>query len=151
MNSLEKKLREYFEWFHRHPELSYEEYGTTKRIREILEEAGVEILPYDLETGLVAIIRGEKEGAAQAEQQRGAEKGQQKFNGQRHTTTSSPFYAAGGGRVPALPFRIVCIHPLHRPLSHGFRRASSPNGRAFVQNPNLLIYSFKSGFREDIV
>ena len=38
MNSLEKKLREYFEWFHRHPELSYEEYGTTKRIREILEE-----------------------------------------------------------------------------------------------------------------
>ena len=66
MNNLEKKLREYFEWFHRHPELSYEEYETTKRIREILEEAGVEILPYDLETGLVAIIRGEKEGAAQA-------------------------------------------------------------------------------------
>lgn len=66
MNNLEKKLREYFEWFHRHPELSYEEYETTKRIRQILEEAGVEILPYDLETGLVAIIRGEKEGAVQA-------------------------------------------------------------------------------------
>lgn len=66
MNNLEKKLREYFEWFHRHPELSYEEYETTKRIRQILEEAGVEILPYDLETGLVAIIRGEKEGPVQA-------------------------------------------------------------------------------------
>ena len=62
MNSLEDKLREYFEWFHRNPELSYEEYKTTNKIREILEGAGVEILPYNLETGLVAIIRGEKEG-----------------------------------------------------------------------------------------
>lgn len=66
MNSLEEKLREYFEWFHRHPELSYEEYGTTKKIRGILEEAGVEILPCNLETGLVAIVRGEKEGPVQA-------------------------------------------------------------------------------------
>ncbi len=66
MNSLEDKLREYFEWFHRNPELSYEEYKTTNKIREILEGAGVEILPYNLETGLVAIIRGEKEGPVQA-------------------------------------------------------------------------------------
>lgn len=66
MNSLEEKLKEYFEWFHRHPELSYEEYGTTKKIREILETAGVEILPCNLETGLVAIVRGEMEGPVQA-------------------------------------------------------------------------------------
>ncbi len=64
--SLENRLAEYFEWFHRHPELSYEEYETTAKIREILEEAGVEILPYELETGLVAVIRGEKEGPVQA-------------------------------------------------------------------------------------
>lgn len=66
MKGLEKKLTEYFEWFHRHPELSYEEYKTTEKIREILTEAGVEILPYELETGLAAIVRGEKEGKVQA-------------------------------------------------------------------------------------
>lgn len=66
MNNFKEKLAEYFEWFHRHPELSYEEFGTTVKIREILEESGIEILPYELETGLIAIIRGEKEGPVQA-------------------------------------------------------------------------------------
>lgn len=63
---LEEKLIQYFEWFHRHPELAYEEYETTAKIREILEKEGVEILPYELETGLVAVIRGGREGAVQA-------------------------------------------------------------------------------------
>lgn len=63
---MKDKLVQWFEWFHRNPELSYEEYETTKKIREILTEAGVEILPYKLETGLVAIIRGEKPGPVQA-------------------------------------------------------------------------------------
>lgn len=63
---MKEKLITYFKWFHTHPELSYEEYETTKKIREILEEHNVEILPYELETGLVAIIRGEKEGPVQA-------------------------------------------------------------------------------------
>lgn len=66
MEMLEQKLNEWFEWFHMHPELSYEEYKTTAKIREILTEEGVEILPYQLETGLVAIVRGEKEGPVQA-------------------------------------------------------------------------------------
>lgn len=63
---LEERLIEYFEWFHRNPELAYEEYETTARIREILLEKGIEILPCELETGLVAVVRGEKEGAVQA-------------------------------------------------------------------------------------
>lgn len=63
---LETALKEAFYWFHRHPELSYEEYGTTAKIRELLTEAGVEILSCKLETGLVAIIRGEKTGKVQA-------------------------------------------------------------------------------------
>ncbi len=58
--TLEQTLLEYFHWFHRHPELPYEEYGTTAKIREALEKAGVEILPYELETGLVAVVRGSK-------------------------------------------------------------------------------------------
>lgn len=63
----EKQLEEYliqqFEWFHRHPELSYEEVGTTARIRELLTEAGIEILPYPLATGVVAVVRGQKKSA----------------------------------------------------------------------------------------
>lgn len=63
---LEKELREAFCWFHENPELAYEEVRTTEKIREILTKYGIEILPYKLETGLVAVIRGEKEGAVQA-------------------------------------------------------------------------------------
>lgn len=63
---MQKKLEEMFEWFHRNPELSYEEYRTTERIRQLLTGAGVELLPLPLETGLVAVIRGSKEGPVQA-------------------------------------------------------------------------------------
>ncbi|MBD5458255.1 MAG: amidohydrolase [Lachnospiraceae bacterium] len=63
---LKKELQEAFCWFHEHPELAYEEVRTTDKIREILTTHGIEILPYELETGLVAIIRGEMEGAVQA-------------------------------------------------------------------------------------
>lgn len=63
---LKQSLTEWFEWFHSYPELSYEEYATTDKIREILTQAGVKILPYGLETGLVAVVEGEKEGPVQA-------------------------------------------------------------------------------------
>lgn len=63
---LRERLIEYFEWFHRYPELSYEEYGTTARIKEILVEEGIEILPCALETGLVAVVKGERPGMVQA-------------------------------------------------------------------------------------
>ena len=55
---LEQYLIEQFEWFHRHPELPYEEVRTTERIRELLTGAGIEILPYPLATGLIAVVRG---------------------------------------------------------------------------------------------
>lgn len=57
---LEQYLTDNFEWFHRHPELPYEEVQTTAKIRELLTEAGIEILSYPLETGLVAVVRGEE-------------------------------------------------------------------------------------------
>ena len=57
---LEQYLIEQFEWFHRHPELPYEEVMTTAKIRELLTGAGIEILPYPLATGLVAVVHGEK-------------------------------------------------------------------------------------------
>ena len=55
-------LEEKFKWFHSHPELSFEEYDTTKRIKELLVDIGIEVLDLPLKTGLVAIIRGEKSG-----------------------------------------------------------------------------------------
>ena len=58
----EKELLSTFEWFHKHPELSFEEIETTKRIREILTQANIEILDLPLETGLVAQITGGQPG-----------------------------------------------------------------------------------------
>ena len=59
MESVEQ-IKEYiaaeFQWFHRHPELSYEEVETTKRIRTSLERAGIRILDLSLKTGLVAEV-----------------------------------------------------------------------------------------------
>ena len=60
---LERYIIENFEWFHRHPELPYEEVKTTEKIRELLTAAGIEILPYPLATGLVAVVRGTKMGS----------------------------------------------------------------------------------------
>lgn len=60
------QLKQDFEWLHAHPELSYEEYETTRYIRTQLAQAGVEILPYALETGVVAQVQGGKPGAVVA-------------------------------------------------------------------------------------
>ena len=60
--ALEQKLTVFFEELHMHPELSYEEYETTERIKRELTAAGVEILQTPLKTGVVAVIRGKKTG-----------------------------------------------------------------------------------------
>ena len=51
-----------YHWFHQNPELSFEEYETTGRIREFLEHHKVHILDLDLKTGLVAEIQGANDG-----------------------------------------------------------------------------------------
>ena len=56
IENIEAYIAEEFQWFHRHPELSYEEAETTKRIRASLERAGIRILDLPLKTGLVAEI-----------------------------------------------------------------------------------------------
>ena len=62
----EMDLMEIFYWFHRHPELSYEEYDTTAQIKKLLKAADIKILPIPMETGLIAEVKGEKEGPVQA-------------------------------------------------------------------------------------
>lgn len=47
---------------HRNPEIGFQEVATTERIRRELAELGVEILPLELRTGLVGLLRGERSG-----------------------------------------------------------------------------------------
>lgn len=63
------ETREYFEDFHRHPELGGEEYETAARVKRFLEAMGIEILGEEIGgsgekrgTGIVAIIRGRSDG-----------------------------------------------------------------------------------------
>ena len=48
-----EQILELFYWFHRHPELSYEEFGTTEKIREILNAGG---------SGSLAAASGDRPG-----------------------------------------------------------------------------------------
>ena len=56
IDALRTFLTNEFHWFHEHPELSYEEVETTKRIRQNLEAKNIKILLLPLKTGLVAEI-----------------------------------------------------------------------------------------------
>ena len=65
-------IKEYIEkefyYLHSHPELSYQEYETTKRLKTDLQDSGIEILPYHLDTGVVASIgSGERTVAIRAD------------------------------------------------------------------------------------
>lgn len=54
-----KALRHYF---HMNPELSFKEYGTAKRVAEVLESLGIETQTGVAETGVVGLIRGAAAG-----------------------------------------------------------------------------------------
>lgn len=62
VENLQSKLVACRRELHENPELGFKEYETTKRIRRWLEEAGITILDYRLETGIVAEVKGEYEG-----------------------------------------------------------------------------------------
>ena len=47
-------------WFHAHPELSWEEFGTTDHIREELEKMGLEVHRFEGRPGCTAMIYGGK-------------------------------------------------------------------------------------------
>lgn len=59
---LSDKLIKYRRELHENPELSMEEYGTTKRIRRWLKDEDIEILDLPLATGVVAEIKGDYPG-----------------------------------------------------------------------------------------
>lgn len=61
-DKLFQKLVDYRRELHQYPELSMEEYETTKRIRTWLTDAGITIADFPLEVGVIAEIKGEKDG-----------------------------------------------------------------------------------------
>lgn len=59
---LQEKLVTMFRELHQHPELSFEEYETTRRIKAWLNEAGVRLIDMDVPTGALAEIGGHHPG-----------------------------------------------------------------------------------------
>lgn len=57
-----QQLVAYRRELHEHPEQSFHEYDTTKRLTAWLKEAGIPIIDFGLETGVVAEISGAKNG-----------------------------------------------------------------------------------------
>lgn len=53
-----------YQWFHRHPELAYQEHDTTDKIIELLKEEKISIVNTTLKTGAVAVIEGAHPGPA---------------------------------------------------------------------------------------
>ncbi|MBE6102401.1 MAG: hypothetical protein E7200_09985 [Selenomonas ruminantium] len=59
--ALKALIEETFAWLHSHPELSYEEYETTAKLKELLAKEDIRLLELPLDTGAVAEI-GSKTG-----------------------------------------------------------------------------------------
>lgn len=63
LNEEEEKILNFKHNMHEYPELSNMEFNTTNNIKEFLKEIdGVEILPINVETGVIARIKGKNDG-----------------------------------------------------------------------------------------
>ena len=62
IENFEEELISLFHDFHKHPELSNEEFQTTEKIKKLLGDVDIEILDLPLKTGLVAEIKGNPNG-----------------------------------------------------------------------------------------
>ncbi|MBS5984244.1 MAG: amidohydrolase [Clostridium butyricum] len=62
LENLKEELIGLFHEFHRYPELSNEEFETTKKIKELLGQVDIEVLDLPLKTGLVAQVKGNPNG-----------------------------------------------------------------------------------------
>ncbi len=60
---MKDKMVEYRRWFHKYPELSFQEVVTAAKVVEILRSFGIEEIHEKIgKTGVVALIRGGKPG-----------------------------------------------------------------------------------------
>ena len=62
LSGLAEEQVSFFKKLHMYPELSHQEYETTRAIREVLLREGIEVLDLPPETGLIARVRGALEG-----------------------------------------------------------------------------------------
>lgn len=62
MEKYKEELVEIRRDLHMNPELSFKEYRTTEKIKEILEKCNIEIVNIDIETGVIGLLRGKEEG-----------------------------------------------------------------------------------------
>ena len=62
IRELERQMIADRRFLHQHPELSHQEYQTTRFIKERLVEFGIRLEPLETETGVSALIRGGKPG-----------------------------------------------------------------------------------------
>ncbi len=56
--TFQNKLVEYRRYLHSHPELSLQEYNTTKQIKQWLQDIHIDLVDYSLPTGIIAEIKG---------------------------------------------------------------------------------------------
>lgn len=61
-SELQQELTAFRRMLHTHPELSLEEFETTRHITEFLTSHGIEVLDYPLATGVLAMVRGRRPG-----------------------------------------------------------------------------------------
>lgn len=59
---MQEMLRTIRRDIHRNPELSMQEYRTSEQVKAFLRENGIEMLPLDLPTSVVAVVRGRRPG-----------------------------------------------------------------------------------------
>lgn len=65
---IKQSIQHYFDHFHAHPEVSFKEFETTKKLAEIMDELGVSYRTFDDVTGLIAEIgQGERVVAMRAD------------------------------------------------------------------------------------
>ena len=62
VENLEEKLISVYRKLHEYPELSNEEFKTTNLIKRMLTDVGIEVIDLNIETGLVAEIKGNPNG-----------------------------------------------------------------------------------------
>lgn len=136
---LTKQLIADFEWLHAHPELPYQEYETTAYIAAALREMGVEILPYGMETGLVAQLVG----TAPSNPAAAAQPNDNNTQGAAQPSQNTPTQGQGEGNIAlhpivalradidALPVQEECDIP-HRSLYDGKMHACGHDFHAAV-------------------
>lgn len=58
----EGQILEFFKDLHMHPELSFKEFRTTQKIKNLLTPLGIEIIDMRIETGVVGLLKGKYDG-----------------------------------------------------------------------------------------